>query len=114
VPPGALAVSADGRRIVLQMRDVAMVDQPRWPAHDTSTYPARISFRAEWIATDEPAAYEDQTRQFRVKGWRAAARLEAEVDVPALDFSWRSDPLESSSASFGVIGEEVNGRYFQA
>jgi hypothetical protein len=51
-------------------------------------------------------------QQFRVTGWRATTRLELQVEVPALGFSWRSGPLESSSASFGVIGEEVNGRYF--
>jgi len=112
IPTGALTVSDDGRQATLAVRGVAVVDQPRWPAHDTPTYRALTSFRVEWAATDEAVTYEDATKQFRVVGWRANTRLEAEVEVPELDFSWRSDPLESSSATFGVIGEEVNGRYF--
>ncbi len=114
IPPGALTLSTGGRRARLEMHDVPVIDQPRWPAHDTATYPARISFRMEWIATDEPVTFVDPAKHFRVKGWRAAARLEARVEVPALDFTWRSDPLGSSSAGFGVMGEEVNGRYSQA
>ena len=108
-----MTVSPDGRRATLAMQDVPVVDQPKWPAPDTPTYPARISFRIEWVATEEPANYTDSEKQFRFTGWRAATRLEAQVEVPALGFQWRSDPLASSQASFGIIGEEVNGRYFQ-
>lgn len=114
VPEAALTVSADGRGATLAMRDVPVVDQPRWPAHDAPTYAATLSFRIEWSATDAPVRYEDAARQFRITGWFATTRLEAEVDVPALGFHWKSDPIESSRASFGAIGEEVNGRYFAA
>jgi hypothetical protein len=114
IPDGALTVTGDGRRATLEMRDVPVVDQPRWPALDTPTSPARLSFRIEWMATDEPVAYDDPAKQFRVTGWRATTQLEASVEVPSLGFSWRSDPMASSSASFGVIGEEANGRYYQA
>jgi hypothetical protein len=106
-------VSADGRRATLAMRDVPVVDQPRWPARDTPTMPARLTFRVEWMATDEPVTYDDPLKQFRFTGWRATARLEAQVEVASVGFSWRSDPIDSSSASFGLIGEETNGRYFQ-
>jgi hypothetical protein len=112
IPKGALTVSGDGRRATLEMRDVAVVDQPRWPARDTPTRPAKISFRVEWTATDEPVTYEDPLKQFRFTGWHANTRLEAQVGVPSVGFSWRSDSLNTSSASFGIIGEEVNGRYF--
>jgi hypothetical protein len=112
IPSGALTVSGDGRRATLEMRAVPVVDQPRWPARDTPTRPAQISFRVEWVATDEPVRYEDPLKQFRFTGWRATTRLEAQVEVPSAGFSWRSDPLDTSSASFGIIGEEVNGRYF--
>ena len=36
----------------------------------------------------------------------------AELEVPSIGFRWKSDPLATSSAAFGVIGEEKNGRYF--
>ena len=42
----------------------------------------------------------------------ATAQLEASVEVPSLNFRWKSDSLEMSSAAFGVIGQEANGRYF--
>jgi len=113
IPKGALTVSADGRRAMLAMHDVPVVDQPRWPARDTPTRPAQISFRVEWVATDEPVTYDDPLKQFRFTGWRATTRLEAQVEVPSVGFSWRSDPLNTSSASFGIIGAETNGRYFQ-
>ena len=112
VPTNALVVTGDGRHAILTMRDLAVIDQPRWPAHNAETLAVRISFRAEWTATDERVVYDDPAKLFRVTGWLATARLEAEVEVPALGFTWRSDPLESSSTSFGVIGEEVNGRYY--
>ena len=113
LPAGALAVSADGKQATLAMQDVVVVDQPKWPAHDTPTYPARISFRMEWAASTTPVTVADPQKQFRFQGWEASARLEAQVEVPALGFSWRSDPLTASSASFGIIGDEANGRYFQ-
>jgi hypothetical protein len=114
IPAGALRVSQDGRQASLEMRDVPIIDQPRWPARDTPTMPAVMTFRIEWSATDEPVSYVDAAKQFRFQGWAAKTRLEASIEVPSLQFSWRSDPLESSSAGFGVIGEESNGRYFQA
>lgn len=112
VPEGALTVSADGQRATLEMRDVPVVDQPRWPAHDTPTHAARMSFRIEWTAHDEPVRYEDPQRRFRLAGWAAETRLEAEVDVPALGFHWKSDPLATSRAAFGVIATEANGRFY--
>jgi hypothetical protein len=38
--------------------------------------------------------------------------MEAEVEVPSIDFSWKSDPLNTSKSDFAIIGEEVNGRYY--
>jgi hypothetical protein len=91
IPSGALNASSDGKTTTLEMRDVPIIDQPRWPAYDTPTYPAQLTFRLVF---------------------KALAQLEATVEVPALGFSWRSDPLETSSANFAAIGQEVNGRYY--
>lgn len=90
-----------------------MIDQPRWPSHDAETTPAVMSFRIEWAATDEAVTYRDSTKQFVVTGWKATAQLEASVEVAATGFRWRSDPMAASSAAFGVIGREINGRYFE-
>ncbi len=58
--------------------------------------------------------YEDASRHLRFMGTRATCQLEAQVEVPAIGFSWKSDPLNTSKADFAIIGEEVNGRYYDA
>ena len=29
------------------------------------------------------------------------------------DFTFKTDPLETSTSDFGVIGDEVNGKYYE-
>jgi hypothetical protein len=50
----------------------------------------------------------------RNAGTRASCQLEAQVDVPSVGFFWKSDPLETSKCDFAIIGDEVNGRYYDA
>ena len=89
-----------------------VVDQPRWPALDSIATLARMTFKMVWRSTGEHVQYENPSQQFRFNGNRAECQLEAEVNVPSTGFSWKSDPIETSRASFAVIGDEVNGRYF--
>lgn len=112
VPDGGLTVSADGKRASLQLRGIPVIDQPRWPAHDAEATPAILSYHIEWTATDQAVVYRDPAKQYVVTGWRATTHIEASVEVPSTGFRWRSDPIETSSAAFGVIGTEMNGRYF--
>jgi len=107
-----LEVSADGKTFVLQMKDVPVVDQPRWPALDSVATPARMSFKMVWKSTAEAVAYVEPTKQFRFTGTRTSCQLEAQVDVPSIRFSWKSDPLDTSHADFAVMGEEANGKYY--
>ena len=94
------------------MKNVAVVDQPRWPAIDALGRPARMSFKMVWTATDEKVTYDHPRKQFRFEGYRATARIEAQVNVPSTGFSWKSDPISTSAARFAIIGDEVNGRYY--
>ena len=94
------------------MNNVAIIDQPRFPAIDARATPALMSFRLIWRATDEKILYDNPAQHFRVQGFRAIAQLEAEIHVPATGFSWKSDPLSESQAAYAIIGEEVNGRYY--
>ena len=94
------------------MENVAVVDQPKWPALDSVGTPATMNFKMVWKATDEKIVYDDPQKQFRLEGYRATAQLEAEVKVPSIDFSWKSDPLSESHANFAIIGGEVNGRHY--
>jgi len=99
---------------MLEIQNVAGVDQPRWPAVGSVATPARMTFKMVWKSTGEPVKYEDSSRHFRFTGTRASCQLEAEVEVPSVGFSWKSDPLNTSKCDVAVIGEEVNGRYYDS
>jgi hypothetical protein len=99
--------------VALQMKNVPIIDQPRWPAMDAETTPAYLDFKLVFKSTEEPVKYDDPARQYRFEGFRAIAQLEALVRVPSIDFTFKTDPLEKSSSDFAVMGTEVNGKYYQ-
>jgi hypothetical protein len=107
-------LTADGKTAILQMADLPIIDQPRWPAMDAESTPALLDFKLVFKSTDEPVKYEDPTRQYRFDGFEAVAQLEATVRVPSIGFTFKTDPLENSSCDFAVMGIEVNGRYYDA
>ena len=94
------------------MKSLAVTDQPKWPAYDAPFVPAVMSFRVVWKATDEKVSVDDKQKHFRFEGYRATAQAEAAVEVPAFNFSWKSDPIDTSKAGFAIIGSEVNGKYY--
>jgi hypothetical protein len=95
------------------MKGVSIIDQARWPAMDAETIPAFLDFKLVFKSTAEPAIYEDPMRQYRFEGFKATAQLEAVVNVPSIDFAFKTDPLETSKADFAVMGNEVNGKYYE-
>jgi len=112
VPSAGLTFSADGKVATLQMTNVPIINQPRWPAMDAESTPAFLGFKLIFRTGDEAVLYEDPMRQYRFRGFKAVAQLEAEVRVPSIDFTFKTDPLETSKADFAVIGTEVNGKYY--
>ena len=112
VPDANLTISPDGHTATLEMKNVSIIDQPTWPSMTAETHPAFLDFKLVWKAGADPVKYENAVQQFRFTGFQASAQLEASVRVPSLDFSWKSDPMETSKADFAVMGEEVNGRYY--
>jgi hypothetical protein len=112
MPSNSLTFSSDGKTAMLQVSDAPIIDQPRWPAIDAETTPAFLDFRLVLTAADEPVKYEDPMRQYRFEGFKATAQLEATVRVPSIDFTFKTDPLETSKSDFAVMGAEVNGRYY--
>ena len=80
------------------MVNLPIIDQPRWPAMDAESTPAFLDFKLVFRAGDERVNYEDPMRQYRFEGFKALAQLEAEVRVPSIDFTFKTDPLETSSA----------------
>ena len=71
-----------------------------------------MTFKMVWKSTGEPVKYDDSSKHVRFIGTRASCQLEAEVEVRAAGFSWKSDPLNTSKTDFAIIGQEVNGRYY--
>jgi hypothetical protein len=113
VPSNGLSFSADGKTATLQMTDVPIIDQPRWPAMDAESTPAFMDFKLVFKSGDESVRYEDPTRQYRFEGFKASAQLEAAFRVPSIDFTFKTDPLETSRTDFAVMGSEVNGKYYE-
>jgi len=112
VSEGGVTFSNDGRSAILQLKGIEIIDQPKWPEFKAEAIPAKMDVRIVWKATDEKISYNDPQKQFRVEGFKATAQLEASVEVPSIGFSWKSDPLETSTANFAIIGDEVNGKYY--
>ncbi len=109
-----MTISPDAKTFTLEMQNVSVVDQPRWPALDSIATPARMSFKMVWKSTGEPLNYDDPSKHFRFTGTRATCQLEAQVDVPSIGFTWKSDPLNTSKADVAILGDEVNGRYYES
>jgi hypothetical protein len=105
-------MSPGGDTLALEMRNVALIDQPSWPALDSTTTPAQMTFKMVWKSNGQPARYEDASKHFRFAGTHATCQLEAEIEVPSIGFSWKADPLDTSKCDFAIIGEEVNGRFY--
>src|SRR5262249_31404837 len=114
VPQSGLTFSSDNKVATLQMTNVPIIDQPRWPAMDAQTTPAFMDFKLVITATDKPLHYEDPVRHYRFEGFEASAQLEATFRVPSIDFTFKTDPLETSKSDFAVMGTHVNGRYYEA
>ena len=113
MPSTGLTFSADEKTATLQMTNVAIIDQPRWPAMDAETTPAFMDFKLVFKSSDEPVKYEDPAQQYRFEGFKAAAQLEVTIRVPSIDFTFKTDPLETSKYDFAVMGAEVNGKYYE-
>jgi hypothetical protein len=114
VPSTGLIFTNNGKTATLQMANVSIIDQPKWPAMDAETTPAVMDFKLVLHATDEPVTYEDPARQYRFEGFKATAQLEAMFRVPSIGFSFKTDPLKTSTSDFAVMGFEANGKYYGA
>lgn len=107
-----LHLSDDGRRAVLDVEDIQVIESYR--LFGPNTTPATLSFHIEWQATGpfvargkdatvaptDPAAF---LARF------AVARSTAEFEVSELGFSFSSDPGVSTDQGFAEVGRERNG-----
>ncbi len=110
----ALHVSDDGRRAVLNVEDIQVIEN--YQLFGPNSTPATLSFRIEWQATGpfidrgkdatvaptDPAAF---LARF------AVARSTAEFEVAEFGFNFRSEPGVSSDQGFAEMGRERNGGF---
>jgi len=111
IPGKSLNVDSRGTSAVLEVVDLAVIDEPKFPK-PSPTYPAVESFRIVWEASGGLQTFEDAAKHYRVIGYPAVARAEFAVAVPELNFAWRSEPLETSTSMSALLGKEVNGYYY--
>jgi len=69
-----------------------------------------LSIRATFVILNA----RQTNRVHRFEGFKASARLEAMLRVESIDFTFKTDPLETSSCDFAVMGFETNGKYYDA
>jgi hypothetical protein len=108
----ALRISHDGRRAVLDVDDIQVVDSFQFGSGiDT---PATLSFHIEWRATGPfvdrgkgPAVAPTDPAAFLARF--AVARSTAEFEASEFGFSFRSDPGVSSDQGYAQMGRERNG-----
>jgi hypothetical protein len=109
---GALRVSHDGRKAILDVEDLEVIDSFTFGSGIGT--PTSLSYHIEWRATGpfvdrgkgtavaptDPAAF---LARF------AVARSIAEFDASEFGFGFRSDPGLSSDRGFAEMGRERNG-----
>jgi hypothetical protein len=108
----ALRISHDGRRAVLDVEDLEVIESFRIFA--LTTTPATLSYHIEWQAT---GPFVDRGKDATVAptdpaaflGSFAVARSTAEFEVSEFGFSFSSDPGVSTDRGFAEMGRERNG-----
>lgn len=105
--------SADGRKATLDMNNLECIDEPKWPNKQGPASPATISYHLEWTANGAQYPFSSAAKNFSVLAYPAQVRASFKVTVPSADFSWTSDPMETSTSTDGLVGSEVNGTFYQ-
>jgi hypothetical protein len=114
LPADGLRFSDDGRRAVLHIEDVGVIDSFQFLS-GTGT-PATVSVDVEWTATGpqvqrgEGAAV-PSTDAAAFLGRFAVAESTARFAGAEFGFSFRSNPGVSTAGTFAEIGQERNGRF---
>lgn len=111
VPDENATFAPDGSSASVEVRDIAIVDQPHFPDRVPTVRGTLAHMRVTWQATAKTLHFGDPSKAFVFDGRDAEARIEFEVRIPESGFVWKSDPLARSRATFAIVGKESNGRY---
>lgn len=113
-PRRAFAVSDDGRRARLRIRDLPVIDSFVILGADTT--PAVVNLDIEWTPTEEPqrrgqGASVDDTDPAAFTGDFATAEATGSFWGSQLGFAFRSDDEATTEAGFAEFGTQRNGVY---
>ena len=111
IPESSVHIAADGKSATMEVLDHAVIDEPKFPMPGP-LYQATISFHVEWTATAPQQDFSNPALHFAAKAYPAQARAWFKASVPSQNFTWASDPLETSTSSFAILGSEVNGSFY--
>jgi hypothetical protein len=112
VPPGAVQVEADASLVSIQIRNLAVIDEPLAPLPGPGPFDARISLKLTWVREGFPVGWTDPMAQFHLRSAPARASLEFQASTPSMGFHFTSAPAAESETIFAIIGTEQNGVFF--
>ena len=112
LPNGAFRVSRNGRRAIVEARNVPVIDTFQFAS--PFLVPATVSFRVEWDATGAPeplgfGSAVPATDPGAFLGMLAPARSTGQFSGAELGFSFASRPGASTDLGYAEIGTERNG-----
>ncbi|GAC1543994.1 MAG: hypothetical protein NVS3B16_11250 [Vulcanimicrobiaceae bacterium] len=111
IPDQSATFAADGSSASVEVRDLAIVDQPRFPERAPTVRGTLAYMRVTWKSKPAARRFGDPGKQFVFDGHDAESQMEFDVRIPGINYVWKSDPLDRSHAKFAIVGKESNGRY---
>lgn len=112
IPASGLTLSQDGRSANVTVRNYAVLDQPKAPVSMDPSYQAVLDFQITWSAHGPMIGYTEPKKRYRLRFFAASAKIAYTARVPERNLVITSDPIETSSSVFAMIGTESNGVFF--
>jgi hypothetical protein len=112
IPHDGFRLSKDGRSARVDVRNYAVLDQPKAPVSMEPTYRAILDFQITWKAHGPLIGYTEPKKRYKLRFYAATAQIAYTARVPERNLTITSDPIETSSSVFAMMGTENNGVFF--
>ena len=107
--------TATMKAVKVPVYDWTTIQNALFMGNNPPPVPGWVSFKVIWQGgvTMMPVTSTDPTKGI-FSGTFATCMAQMEWQAEAGDFTFQSDPLETSQSTFGEIGQETNGSYLTA